>query len=199
MTHQPSLRVVFEGLPGAGKTTVAERLARELDLPLVPEWVFPEATLRRFAGSVPFFLFNDLLKEQCARHFQGHTVLMDRHHHGALAFLTASGGPGAERYVDLLRAGALEPAELLVVLDVPAAVSIARQPRAARAEARFGDLASLEIMRAYYLTIPGCEVVPATGPLDGVLDRCRELVTRRRSRPVARQQGVEHRDRRGDE
>lgn len=157
------LRVVLEGLPGAGKTSHLDELARRFGAPAIAEFPWlPAEDLQRLRLRAPFYRINDEVKEVLARHVAGPCVILDRHYIGTLAFAYALDAvehlhrPGetyAEEfawYMASRAAGALTPADLVVMFTIEPAVSCARQPRAGRFDPVFADAAALAAMQDYY-------------------------------------------------
>ncbi|MDY7229492.1 AAA family ATPase [Hyalangium rubrum] len=165
MASMKSIRVVLEGLPGAGKTTLATRLAQRLDCPLVPEWVgFRADEWVRSSLRTPFYFANDEMKEQLASYVSKGCVLMDRHYASTLAFaygLDGEGQPnprGDETYAGNhtwyrrgLATGSLRQAGLVLMLDIPPRVSLERQPGARTFDPIvWGEPERLEAIRRFY-------------------------------------------------
>jgi thymidylate kinase len=165
MASTKSIRVVLEGLPGAGKTTLATRLSQRLECPLVPEWVgFQADGWTRFPLRTPFYFANDELKEQLASYVSQGCVLMDRHYASTLAFAYGLDGEGQPNprhdesyagnhawYRRGLATGALRQADLVLVLDIPPHVSLERQPGARAFDPIvWGEPERLEAIRRFY-------------------------------------------------
>ena len=157
------MRIVFEGLPGAGKTSHVQQLASAFALPLVPEWIcFTDKQWRSYALCKPFYFANDEVKEFIGRFFTS-PVLFDRHYTGALAYgyaLSQVHGPDpltGESYEEnlswykhcLAQNRLCQPA-CVFILDISPDTSLRRQPRAQAFDPIFGDRACLEAMRTYY-------------------------------------------------
>jgi len=82
--------IIFEGLPGAGKTTLIRQLSKELNIPMVEEildkdlnCLSPEET-RGFPGD--FFFDSDRLKYSSAKELGEKIVLIDRGVFSTLAY-----------------------------------------------------------------------------------------------------------------
>lgn len=158
------MRIVLEGLPGAGKTTHATRLAHALQCPLVPEWAtLTEAEWQSHPLRAPYYLANDEAKEFMGQLFTGPLVIFDRHYTGALAYgyaLTTVRGAtrtqgecyevNFEWYQRCRQTNALTQPTAVLVIDIPPTTSIQRQPRASAGDPVWGDVACLEAMRVYY-------------------------------------------------
>lgn len=157
-------RVVLEGLPGAGKTTLGERLADALRAPLVPEWVgFSDRQWVTLPLKQPFYFANDELKEALARQLAAPVVLMDRHCASTLSFAWALDGEGHPNprsdeswqgnlawYRAALAEDRVSPPTITLWLDLPPEVSLERQPRARSFDPLWGDLERLAAMRRGY-------------------------------------------------
>ena len=158
------MRVVLEGLPGAGKTTHSSQLAQEFNCPLIQEWAgLSEAEWQRHPLRAPYYLANDETKEFLGSLFSGRLVLFDRHYAGALAYgyaLTAVRGASRATgecyeenfawYQECIQAQRLTPPDYVFVIDIAPATSLRRQPRASAGDPIWGDTACLEAMRFYY-------------------------------------------------
>ncbi len=156
--------MVLEGLPGAGKTTLAARLAETLQAALVPEWVgFTDAQWARWPLHQPFYFANDELKETLARLVATPWVVVDRHYASTLVYAWALDGEGQpnpradESWAGNLRwwreardAGRLSSPEVTVWLDVAPERSLQRQPRARAFDPLWGDVGRLSAMRRGY-------------------------------------------------
>ena len=175
------MRIVFEGLPGAGKSTLAAAVAQWLTCPLVPEWAgYTEQDWQRFPFSLPHYQANDELKEQMARLCAG-PVVMDRHYQGGLAYSYAQGSELHEQamawYRAALAADRLRAPGLLIYLRVEPELSLRRQPRAA-AHLPFACCENLRRVEAFYRKLAR-EIEPETPrlELDGALPEA-ELLAR---------------------
>ena len=159
-----TVRVVIEGLPGAGKTELAKQLAASLKLPLIPEFVVFEGDLwKQFELKKPFYRANDELKESVASYLEEPLVIFDRHYPGTLAFahaLDATPGiepPDAENYESelqwyrqCLRDHRLSTPDCVLILDIDPLTSLRRQPRAKAFDPAFGNVEFLNALRTYY-------------------------------------------------
>lgn len=176
------MRILFEGLPGAGKTTLATRLAADLGCPLLGEWLaLPEKEWRRHPWQRPFWQVHDELKSQLAGLAAG-PVVLDRHYPGALAYAFAQGPAEHQEAMRWYREGLVRPVETVVLLDIPPLLSLARQPRAGSL-APYATEAGLTAIRSFYLRFfgeyePGARVLTldATRPLDDVWTRLRDAL-----------------------
>lgn len=158
------MRVVLEGLPGAGKTTQALRLAQAFQCPLIPEWAaFTESDWKQHPLRAPYYLANDEVKDYLGRLFTGPLIIFDRHYTGALAYgyalsavrgATRAAGEAYDVNLEWYQRGqrerGLTTPEVVFVLDIPPATSIRRQPRASAGDPIWGDAACLDAMRFYY-------------------------------------------------
>jgi len=84
--------IIFEGLPGAGKTTLIHQLSKELNLPIIGEVLdqnlkslSPKETL---GFSEEFFFNSDRLKYSSAKEVNNKIVLIDRGIFSTLAYNT---------------------------------------------------------------------------------------------------------------
>jgi thymidylate kinase len=158
------VRVVFEGLPGAGKTSHVNALAKSLGCPMIAEWVaFPESDWMRYTLREPYYLANDETKEFLGNLFKDSLVLFDRHYTGALAYSYAlsvvrhadcSTGECYEQnmswYRRCMAEHRLSASNVVFWLDISPATSLQRQPRARASDPIWGDVDCLEAMRFYY-------------------------------------------------
>jgi thymidylate kinase len=158
------MRVVLEGLPGAGKTSHSQQLAQDFGCPLIPEWAgFSEDNWKRHNLRLPYYLANDETKEFLGNLFSERLVLFDRHYTGALAYgyaLTTVRGANRSTgecyeenfawYRRCIQNKTLTPPDYVFVIEISPTASIQRQPRASAGDPIWGDIACLEAMRFYY-------------------------------------------------
>lgn len=190
-------RLVLEGLPGAGKTTLAAKLSRALGGPVVPEWVgLEDRDWARWPLTLPFYFANDELKEAVARFVAAPWVILDRHYASTLAFAYALDGEGQESpradeswagnlawFLEARSAGRLSPPDVVVWLDIDPALSLARQPRARAFDPVWGEAERLSAMRRGYAHIferyeTGIRIVKVdtSRPEEAVLDEVLEAL-----------------------
>ncbi len=157
------MRIVLEGLPGAGKTTLGTRLSKECNLPFIPEFAcFRAEELRRYNLRAPFYRINEETKEYIGNCFTEPVIIFDRHYIGVLAFafsLNKLQGPNENNenyesefswYQKGLRSGSLTRADHIIFLDIPAELSLERQPLAQEFDPMFGNLNFLKLIQDYY-------------------------------------------------
>ncbi|MCB8982151.1 MAG: hypothetical protein H6657_32520 [Ardenticatenaceae bacterium] len=158
------MRIVFEGLPGAGKTELALQLADEFDIPLVPEFAcLTEDRWRKFNLKQPFYQANDEAKEFVGNLFLEPLVLFDRHYISTLAYsyslqicfgqdpLTGENYRLTHQwYQQCLAQNKLSKPNIVFFIDVPPKTSIKRKPNAGLIDYVWGQEKSLSIVRAYY-------------------------------------------------
>ncbi|MFO0725265.1 MAG: dTMP kinase [Myxococcota bacterium] len=200
-TSSAGLLVVLEGIDGAGKTTLRDGLARRAqalghevvctkeptDGPLGQqiralaragrESVSPEEELRLFHEDRQQHV-ETLVLPALAR---GAVVLQDRSYFSTVAYQ-------GERGLDRARLRALEESiapvpDLLLVLDLPAEVSLARVAKRGASD-DFESLASLRRVREVFLGFEGKHVIDATQGPDRMLDQAWALVAPRLSTPT---------------
>jgi dTMP kinase len=197
--------VTFEGVDGSGKTTQAERLARELGeggagvvltrepggTPLgerVREVLLGEGDLSPWAEAALFAAARAELVERVVRPAleRGATVISDRYVDSSLAYQGAARGLGVDRVLELnlVATGGLLP-DLTVLLDVPSAVLDARlgepRDRIEREGREFRDRVA-EAYRELAARFPQRIVtVTAGGPPDEVAQEVRGVVESRRA------------------
>jgi thymidylate kinase len=175
------IKIVFEGLPGGGKTQIIERLSELGSFTTIPEWILPENQLRKNKTEKPFFLINDLIKDHAINMLSSTTVLLDRYVFGTLAFLECVPSSSREHlclYREWLQAKPFCNPNILIIIDIPPQTSIARQPRASAAESAFGDPHILSKMREFYLRLPNAQIVDGTLPFPDVFAQIKRTLTR---------------------
>ena len=125
-----SARIVVEGLPGAGKTTLIRRLKAELSAPtLVEECIVPRGGADAPMGDIAA-VRNDALKSAAMSAARG-TVLVDRYYYSTVSYVLARDhariGSGAfERCYSRLYGAALAQPTHLVILQIGAGESLRR-------------------------------------------------------------------------
>ena len=140
--------VSIEGIDGVGKTTLTRDLARTLSSWLVPLPArplavhrYPERTVARafaFAADMAY-AWESLV---CPHHAKGQLVLLDRGPLSTLVYQVPPLGPGWALAAADVAVGGVWP-DLTVVLDVPAAVAVARQAARGAVEDEEGRLERL--------------------------------------------------------
>jgi thymidylate kinase len=191
------MRVVFEGLPGAGKTTTTAVMADRLKCPLIPAFAgFSDRIWLNFRFSQPYYKTLDEVKDYLARQFVDSPILIDRHYIGTLAYayaLTSVKGKqreDGECYPDQLQwyrncfhHGILTSPDVVVLLDITPELSLQRQPTARAEDAVWGDINCLEAMRYYYgkffeLIEPDIKVlwIDASEPLENVISNIERAI-----------------------
>jgi deoxyadenosine/deoxycytidine kinase len=157
------VRIVLEGLPGAGKTTLGKKLSKELNSPLIPEFAcFSAEELKQYNLRAPFYRVNEEIKEYIGNYFKEPLVIFDRHYIGVLAFAFSLNkvqeaddrGENYENeflwYQQCLKNGLLTPANHVIFLDISPELSLERQPRAREFDSMFGNLDFLKNIQDYY-------------------------------------------------
>ena len=158
------MKIVFEGLPGAGKSTLARVVADHFGCPLIEEWaVFTEPRWKSFSLVKDHYQANDELKDYLAHMFSG-PVVLDRHYLGALAYARNQSEQEYRKalrwYREAQKEERLHPADLVVLLEIDGGLSLQRQPRAGAHEAYSGEQ-NLQRIKKYYEEFFR-EVEPAT-------------------------------------
>jgi len=158
------VKIIFEGLPGAGKSTVIRHISDKFNLPNIPEFVcFSEENWRKFGYIRPFYQVNDEAKEFLSGLFMPSPILIDRHYASTLAYsyaLSAHFGTDPITgenftmnylwYRQSILDSRLSSPDLVFYLDISPKTSIKRQPRAGKLDYVWGNEDSLEIVRSYY-------------------------------------------------
>ena len=148
LTKDRGVRVVLEGLPGTGKTTLVAMFECQTGGRAISQFVMPIDP----ALGDDQYLKNDLKKDQLLTSATTPAV-MDRDYTSTLAFLHASQRRG--RYEDILRqiqqgmGKTFHLPDVYVYLKVSPATSIARKSQASR-EAIWNNLGFLSKMTRFY-------------------------------------------------
>jgi thymidylate kinase len=158
------MRVVLEGLSGAGKTTLSRRLSQQLKAPLLPGAM--RSFMREWATmplKKPYYKLNDELKEFIAGQLVEPVIIFDRCYTSTLAYAFAlSKCKGAKRsdgqcyedqlewYFECMANKTLTTPDIVIILDIPPDLSIQRKPNAHDVDKNFADINFLEAIREYY-------------------------------------------------
>ncbi len=162
-------RIVLEGLPGAGKTSLCNDLSKALNCPHVKEWsAWTEQEWRAYQWNEPFYLANDSMKEMLAQNCRSSWVVIDRHYASTLAYAFALSVAfpdkellprhlADEKYSDVLswyerkmEQGSLRKPDLVLLLDISTEVSHKRKPPENHKDPVWREPQALEAMRRYY-------------------------------------------------
>ncbi|KAB7769114.1 dTMP kinase [Xanthomonas maliensis] len=187
------LLVVIEGIDGAGKTTLARRLAETLSAAEIPVVCSKEptngpwgtqlrqsaATGRLSADEEATLLIRDrrdhveqLIAPALAR---GEVVILDRYFPSMIAYQGAAGLP----LDNLMALNAFAPRpDVLLLLDLPPATGLARIRARGDAPNHFETAENLERCRAIFntLELPGKHVLDARTDADSVLRQALAIV-----------------------
>lgn len=175
--------VSIEGIDGVGKTTLVQDLARTLSSRLIPlparlpaVYRYPEWTVARafaFAADMAY-AWESLV---CPHHAKGRLVLLDRGPLSTLVYQVPPLGSGWALAMADVAVGGVWP-DLTVVLDVPAAVAVARQAARGAVEDEEGRLEGLRRRyREAAAEVPGPVVfVDADASWDVVRGRVLDLI-----------------------
>jgi thymidylate kinase len=189
------MRIVFEGLPGAGKTNLINNLANTLSIPVIPEFAcLSESNWRNYRLTKPFYQANDEAKEFIGSLIADKVVFFDRHYASTLAYgyaLSACFGSDLasgesyrvnyEWYKRCILDRKLTFPDLVFLIDISPMTSRKRKPNAGKIDYVWGSENSLSAVRFYYrqfyeLIEPQVEVILIDGEAseDRVLDSVRQ-------------------------
>lgn len=187
------MRVVFEGLPGAGKTKLTQYLAEKFGFPAIPEFsCVDEKDWRKYKFTKPFYQVNDEAKEFLGNLFSERFVFFDRHYASTLAYsyaLSACFGPDpitGESYLVNYRwyqkcicEKKLTQPDFVFLIEISPTTSLKRKPLAGAIDYVWRNETSLSMVQAYYhqfyqLIEPNVNVIQVNG--ENTEDEVRNLV-----------------------
>ncbi len=189
--------IVFEGIDGAGKTTVCRKAAEALEARGLEVEVTAEPThegigafirsgdARNISQRTEALLFvadrNDHTEKMCRSRDAGKVVLCDRYFASTVAYQSAKlDGDSTDRgwLLEINRAFAGVP-DAVILLDMDPGRSLDRVSSRGEAESKFENLGFLEQVRAEYLRLAGdygfCKVDASAGP-DEVLAEVMRII-----------------------
>lgn len=159
------MKIVFEGLPGAGKTNWVQAFSSLYDSPMIPEFAcIEEKKWRKYSLKKPFYQSNDEVKDVLGNVFAAEKfVFFDRHYVSTLSYSYAltcvyggdsTTGETFEKnyhwYKKCVFDGKLTIADYVIYLDIAPETSRKRKPYAGKIDYVWRNLEALSIVRDYY-------------------------------------------------